>query len=197
MEGCGARRPERRTSTEKGFTGRRICTKYGSSLARDYAPCGASHESAPSGFRRCRLLARGLVRTLGDACRLAAAVAQIIELGAPHLAAAHDLHRVDHRRVDGKDALDALAVGNLADGEALLEPAAGARNADALIGLHTRAVAFLHPDVDDNGVARLELRDGLIQLLDLLGFELCNEIHVGKTPAVSRKCSRREWRARR
>ena len=42
--------------------------------------------------------------------RLAAASAQIIELGAAHLAAAHDLDRVDHRRVEREHALDTLAV---------------------------------------------------------------------------------------
>src|SRR5580692_6020881 len=47
-----------------------------------------------------RLLVDGLgvLGLLDDAGRLAAQVAQVIELGATHLAAAHDLDRVDHRR---------------------------------------------------------------------------------------------------
>ena len=60
---------------------------------------------------------------LGDAGRLAAQAAQVIELGAADLAAAHDLDRVDHRRVEREHALDALAVGNLADREVLVEAA--------------------------------------------------------------------------
>src|SRR5208337_1566320 len=45
--------------------------------------------------------------------------------GAP--AAAQHLHRIDHRRIDGEHALHSFAVGNLADGEILVEPAAAAR----------------------------------------------------------------------
>ena len=114
-----------------------------------------------------RRLARGLgggqFHLLGDARRLAAAIAQIIELGAAHLAAADHLDRVDVRRIDREDALDALAVGNLADGEALVEAAAGPRDADAFIGLHAGALAFLDLDVDDDRVARLEFRDRLVR----------------------------------
>ena len=100
------------------------------------------------------------VDALGDAGRLAAAIAQVIELGAPHLAAAHHLDRVDVRRIDREHALDALAVGDLADREALLDAAAGAGDADALVGLHAGALAFLDLDVHDDGVAGLEIRDG-------------------------------------
>src|SRR5690606_16595612 len=50
---------------------------------------------------------------LGDAGRLAATVAQVIELGAAHLAAADHLDGLDQRRIDREDALHALAVGNL------------------------------------------------------------------------------------
>src|ERR1700744_5801094 len=65
------------------------------------------------------------IRLLDDAGRLAAQIAQIIQLGATHLAAAHHLDGVDHRRHDREDALDAFAVGDLAHGEALIEPATG------------------------------------------------------------------------
>ena len=79
-------------------------------------------------------------RVLGDAGRLAATIAQVIELGAAHLAAAHDLDRLDQRRIDREDALDALAIGNLADGEVLVEAGARTRDAHALIGLHAGRV---------------------------------------------------------
>src|SRR5882672_9086857 len=112
---------------------------------------------------RVRLLRLGglavlaMVLLLGDARRLAAPSAQVIELGATHLAAAHDLHRVDHRRKDREDALDALAVGDLAHGEILVEAGAGAPDADALIGLDAGTLALDHLDVDDQRVARLEV----------------------------------------
>src|ERR1700761_182209 len=86
-----------------------------------------------SGLRAVRLL-------LDDAGRLAAQIAKIIKLGATHLAATHHLDRVDHRRHHREDALDAFAVGNLANGKALVEAATGAADADAFIGLHARAV---------------------------------------------------------
>src|SRR3954454_25128879 len=79
---------------------------------------------------------------LDDARRLAAQVAQVIQLGAAHLAAAHDLDRVDHRRHHRKYPFDAFAVANLAHREALIEPTAGTADADAFIGLYARAVTF-------------------------------------------------------
>src|SRR4051794_36623226 len=96
--------------------------------------------------------------TLGDAGRLAAAIAQVIELGAADLAAADHLDRIDHRRIEREDALDALAIRDLADREALLQAAAVASDAHALIGLDAGALALDHLDVDDHGVAGLELR---------------------------------------
>src|SRR5689334_13501844 len=111
------------------------------------APCIDSHDATkkrgakPRAFvasHSGKLLADGglTVLLLDDAGRLAAQLAQVIQLGATDLAAAHHLDRVDHRRHHGEYALDAFAVGNLADGEALVEPAAGTANADAFIGLH-------------------------------------------------------------
>src|SRR5271170_6485486 len=98
----------------------------------------------------------GVILPLGDARRLAAAAAQIIELGAANLAAAHHLDRVDHRRIQRKHALDALAVRNLAHGEVLVEARAGAADADALVGLHAGALAFDDLDVDHDSIARLK-----------------------------------------
>src|SRR5262245_14005908 len=82
------------------------------------------------------------VLLLDDAGRLAAEAAQVIELGTTHLAATHHLDRVDHRGEQREYALHALAVGNLANGEALIDATAGAADADAFIGLHAGAVAF-------------------------------------------------------
>src|SRR5262249_19681663 len=90
---------------------------------------------------------------LRDAGSLAAPAAQVIELGAADLAAAHDLDGVDHRRIDREHALDPLAIGDLADREVLVQSGAGAADADALVGLHTGALPFDHLDVDDHRVA--------------------------------------------
>src|SRR3569623_33103 len=90
---------------------------------------------------------------LEDTGRLAAPVAQVIELGAADLAALQDLDAVDIGAQHGEDALDALAVGNLANREALVEAVAGAGDDDALIGLQALYIASadLHPHLD--GVA--------------------------------------------
>ena len=85
----------------------------------------------------------------------------------------------DIRRINRENALDAFAIGNLANGEAFVEAAAVAGNADAFIGLHAGALAFLHLDVDDDRVARLEWGDrpASQELGGLLCFELRDDIH--------------------
>src|SRR5258705_10886049 len=129
----------------------------------------------------------GAILLLDDAGRLAAQVAQVIQLGAAHLAAAHHLDRIDHRRHHREDAFHAFGVGNLAHRETLVEPAAGAADADAFIRLHARAVALDHLDVDDHGVARPEFRNLLAggQFFELLFFELLNEVHR-ESPSAAR-----------
>src|SRR5262249_4760317 len=131
---------------------------------------------------------------VGDAGRLAAQIAQVIELGAAHLAAADQLDRVDHRRQHGEHALHALAIGDLAHREALVDAAAGAADAHAFIGLHAGAIAFDHLDVDDHGVARRETRNLLAagELVDLLFLERRNGVHW-KSPAAARPAN---WGAR-
>src|ERR1700759_4647377 len=83
-----------------------------------------------------------VILLLDDASRLAAQAAQVIQLGATHLAAAYHLDRVDHRGEDREHALHALAIRDLAHGEALIDAAAGTADADAFIGLHAGALAF-------------------------------------------------------
>src|ERR1700738_4275128 len=136
----------------------------------------------------------GGLRALGlldDAGRLAAQIAQVIEFRAAHLAAAHHLDRIDHRRHHREDAFHAFAVGNLAHRKALVEACAGAADADAFIGLHARAVAFDHLDVDDHGIAGSEIRNLLAggQFVELLFFALLNEVHW-KSPSAARPAER-------
>src|SRR6266436_2659257 len=138
-------------------------------------------------FRRLnRLLGAAVILLLADACGFAAQAALIVELGAAHPAAAHELDRLDHRRIERKDALHALAVGDFADRETLIEPAARARDADALIALYARALALDHLDVDEHRVARRKVRDVLArgEFCNLLFLELLNQIH-GNSPAAA------------
>src|SRR5437588_9729746 len=90
---------------------------------------------------------RGALRLLDDAGRLTAQVAQVVQLGSAHLAAAHHLDGIDHWRQHGEHAFDTLAIGNFADREALIDPATGTADAHAFIGLHPRTIAFDDLDV--------------------------------------------------
>src|SRR6478735_2918628 len=137
--------------------------------------------------RRLGIVAAAMAGALADAGFLAAQSAQVIKLGAAHLAAAHELDRVDHRRIKRKHALHALAIGNLAHGEILVEARARAADTNALISLDAGAVALDDFDIDENRVARREIRDFLAggKLLNLLFLELVNQIH-GNSPAAAR-----------
>src|SRR5215510_15873547 len=115
---------------------------------------GVKRESARKG---ARLRALGFDRlgafiglALDNTRRLAAASAQIIEFGAAHLAAAHDLDRVDHRRIEREHALDALAIRDLANREVLVEAGTSEADADALVGLDAALLALHHLDVDEH-----------------------------------------------
>src|SRR5882762_1740248 len=102
-------------------------------------------------------LALGL-DVLGDAARLAAQIAQVIELGAAYDAFADDLDLPDARAVEREHALDALAEADLAHRERGVHAGILAGDAQALIDLKTLAVAFLHLDVHTHRVARFETR---------------------------------------
>src|SRR5437762_11444443 len=71
----------------------------------------------------------GSILLLDNARRLAAAATQVIQLGAPHLALAYQLDGIDHRRIQRKYPLDALAVRNLAHCKALVQSATGPADA--------------------------------------------------------------------
>src|SRR5437899_8642108 len=127
-----------------------------------------------------------MVLLLRDARCFAAAAAQVIELGTTDLAAAHDLDRVDHRRIERKHALNAFAIGNLAHGEILVEAGTGAADAHAFVGLDAGAIALDHLDVDQEGVTGLEVGNAFAggKLCHLLFFELLDEIH-GNAPSAA------------
>src|SRR5262249_30344900 len=82
-------------------------------------------------------------------------------------------------------------VGNLAYREALVDTAARAADAHALIGLEPGALALDHLDVDDHGVARPEVGNFLVggQLGDLLLLELFQQVH-GCSPEAEPRAGR-------
>src|SRR5690606_3928456 len=102
-----------------------------------------------------------------------------VELGAADLAAADHINAFDERRVDREYALDAFAVGNLANGEAFAETAARTGDADAFIGLYAGTAAFANADVHANGVAGGEFRQLALgfDLGGLFGFQFLDDVH--------------------
>src|SRR5215210_5105214 len=105
------------------------------------------------------LLRLARVATLAHTRALADAAAQVVELGAAHVAAGGDLDALDLRRVQRERALDAHAEGLLAHGERLADTFALALDDDALEDLGSTARALDHLEVDADAVARLELGD--------------------------------------
>src|SRR4029453_5708076 len=95
---------------------------------------------------------------LGDAARLAAQVAQVVELGAAHDALADDLDLPDARAVEREHALHTLAEGDFAHRERGVHAGVLAADAQALIDLQALAVAFLHLDVHAERIAGLKAR---------------------------------------
>src|SRR5258706_15153493 len=114
---------------------------------------------------------------LADARPLARELAHVIELGAPHVAFALELDRVDQRGIGLEGALDALARGHLAHGERGIDAAVLLRDHHALVGLDALALAFDDADVADHRVARGKLGDLLSHALDFFLFELLNDVH--------------------
>src|SRR5690606_39736669 len=152
---------------------------FGRSIRRSSSPgsCG-SRDGCSCAWSRSSLGFFFVVGDFGDPGGFAAAVAQVIELGAADAAAADDLDRIDVGRIEREDALDALAEGNLADGERRAERVAAlAGDADAFVVLHARARAFRHLVADADGVARLEVRDGLAESGNLLGLQFRDQVH--------------------
>ena len=103
------------------------------------------------------LLCFGCRKFLLDASLLACELAQVVELGATHLAMLVDLDAVDVGRLDGEDTLHTNSARHLANGETLLLAMTGdaddntAIELDALLGAFNDLVSY------GDGVARVEL----------------------------------------
>src|SRR5262245_10233046 len=96
-------------------------------------------------------------------------VAQVVQLGAANAPAAHYADLGEHWAVQREDALDAYAIGDLADREGLADSATAARDADALERLNALLFTFLDADVHTKRVAGAERWDGTEPLF--LGFD--------------------------
>ena len=115
-------------------------------------------------------LFRARVATLAHASALADAVAQVVQLGAAHVASRGDLDALDLRRVHGEHALNADAEGLLAHGEGLARSVALALDHDPLEDLDASARPLDDLEVDLHAVARREVGNAA-QLRALDGFD--------------------------
>src|SRR5262249_33056436 len=79
-------------------------------------------------------------------------IAQVEQLGAPHLAGTHDFHLVHDFGVEREDTFYTLAKADFADGEAAAGTVAP-RNDRALKRLHALFVALFNPDLHADSVA--------------------------------------------
>src|SRR5262245_24858756 len=96
--------------------------------------------------------------------RLADAVAEVIKLGPADLAGPLHLDLGDLRRVDGEDALDALALHDTPDREHLAKALALPRDDHAVEHLDALLAAFQDALVDVHRVADRELRKVLLRV---------------------------------
>ena len=117
------------------------------------------------------------VAALAHARALADAIAQVVELGAAHVAARGDLDALDLRRVHREHALDADAERLLAHGERLAHAMSLTLDDDPLEHLHAAARALDHLKVDLDPIAGRELGDAA-QLRALDGVD--DAAHSGR-----------------
>jgi len=118
------------------------------------------------GARHLQSAANDLIFDSGS--RFAFARTEIIQLGTANGTLALHLDLRNTGRVDWKNTLDTLTVGNSAHSEVFIDSSALAANHDAGINLDTLLVAFNNAGVDFNRIANIE---GLEVGLELLGFD--------------------------
>ena len=99
------------------------------------------------------------IALFADFCLLAAKRAQVVELGATHVAAADELDVVDDRRVDRELSLDADLERDLADVECLADSVTVSADNNTLENLDSAAVTFNNVDVNLHRVTDAEVGD--------------------------------------
>ena len=114
---------------------------------------------------------RAVLALLADLRCLAAAVAEVVELGAANLTARHELDLVDDRRVHRELTLHTHLEADLADDEGLANASTLTAEDNALEDLDTRTVTFNDVHVHLDGVTCAEVRDvglegGLVEFVD-------------------------------
>ena len=99
---------------------------------------------------------------LFDTSLLAGKIAEVVELGAAHLAILVDCDRLNKGRLDGEDSLNADTVGNLANSETLLVFVAVDTDHDTAILLNSLLVTLLDAVGNSDSVTGTELVEILL-----------------------------------
>ncbi|KAG1458535.1 hypothetical protein G6F57_014671 [Rhizopus arrhizus] len=142
-------------------------TLAGAFLTRKPVPDGnAEWRGRPTLVGPCadkRSSRRGLLadQLFLDTRRLARAVAQVVQLGAAHVAAALDFDAGDLRRVQLERTFHGFTRRNLAHGERGVQAAVALGDNNAFESLHALASAFNDVHAHDDGVTRSKFRLGL------------------------------------
>ena len=120
------------------------------------------------------MLSRLLVPLLLDASSLADTIAQVVELGSPHITATYHLDGMNDGRMEREDALDSDAKAELADCERSSGAATVAGDNNTLKDLNALAAAFDDAHVNTHGVAGPKVRYVVAQVC---GLDLIDRIH--------------------
>src|SRR5450830_377676 len=98
-----------------------------------------------------------------DTRRFTRTLTQIVQLGAANITTAFHFDRSDQRRVQLERTLNAFAGRDLTNDEVRVQATVTTGDNDAFVCLGALAGAFDYVDVDDNGIARCEFRNGFTQ----------------------------------
>src|SRR5256885_15626801 len=91
--------------------------------------------------------------------RLAAALAQVVQLGTTHITATLDFDAGDQGRVGLERTLHAFTAGDLAHGEAAVQATVALGDHHAFVSLHALAAAFDHVHAHDDEIGRASCRE--------------------------------------
>ena len=128
-------------------------------------------------------LGGAVVAALGDTRRLAGAATQIIELRATHGALADHFDRIDVRRIEREDALDAFTERNLPHGEVGAHALVRARDAHALVILNAGALAFNDLHANAQRITGTEVRNFLGDSGNRFRLNGLQQVHMSCLPS--------------
>src|SRR5471032_1760693 len=112
-----------------------------------------------------------------DTCRFTGTLTQVVQFSATYVTAAFHFDRSDQRGVQLEGTLDAFAGRDLANDEVRVQAAVTTRDDDAFVRLGALARAFDDVDVDDDGIARCEVRNSLAQTGNFFLLKCLNQVH--------------------